>query len=89
MISLSQCLRSIANPRLYSRQQSFALAFAVICTVVDIWAVVSTVESLPAFGGIKLPGRPVFGPVFWIMEILMAAAIVLLLAFAFSTRPVD
>jgi hypothetical protein len=89
MESLNRCLNCIAQPKLYSIEQSIALIFGLACLAVDAWAVVCTIHYFHGDAGARSRGDHTFGMASLYIEPLLAISIVFLLGFAFSTRTPD
>ncbi|ADW71309.1 hypothetical protein AciX9_4357 (plasmid) [Granulicella tundricola MP5ACTX9] len=84
--SLNKCLNCIAQPRLYSSEQTIALVFGLVCLGVDAWAVYCTVQYFNR-GRVELgPGDHTFGLASLFLEPMLAISILFLLGFAFSSR---
>ena len=65
------------------------MVFALTCLGVDIWAVVGTVGYLRSGDLTRAGVGHTFGHVSLYLEPLLAIAVILLLAFAFSTPPLE
>ena len=76
-------LHRVARPKLYSLEQWIAAAFSAVCLGVDGWAVVRSLRVPQSLAGYHLES-PAFIAVFWILVVLLAAAALTLLVFAFS-----
>ena len=80
----NDCLHRVARPKLYSLEQWLAAAFSAVCLGVDGWAVAHTLRVPQSLAGYRSLEDPTFVADFWILAVLLAAAALSLLVFAFS-----
>jgi hypothetical protein len=80
----NDCLHRVARPRLYSLEQWLAATFSAVCLGVDGWVVARTLRVSKSLAGYHTLEDPAFVVSFWILVVLLAAAALSLLVFAFS-----